>query len=86
MIIILTSFKCIASSNKCLTSSNKKLTSRTKSFQKPSQPPSTEVAEEVDGWLRLAADEAWARSIAAGFVLLDGKALGSSNQLEVLCR
>ncbi|CAK8991116.1 unnamed protein product [Durusdinium trenchii] len=42
------------------------------------------VAEEVDGWLRLAADEAWARSIAAGFVLLDGKALGLGKLVEKL--
>ncbi|CAJ1434076.1 unnamed protein product [Effrenium voratum] len=36
-----------------------------------------EVAELRDGWVRLAEDEAWARAIPAGFVLMDGAEVGS---------
>ena len=36
-----------------------------------------ESSESSDGWVQLAADEAWARSIVEGFVLVDGAAVGS---------
>ena len=38
---------------------------------------SAEAAPDVVGWLRLAEDEAWARAIPSGFVLIDGAALGA---------
>lgn len=37
----------------------------------------SEAAPDVVGWLRLAEDEAWARAIPSGFVLIDGAALGA---------
>ena len=39
------------------------------------------AAPDVAGWLRLADDEAWARAIPNGFVLIDGAALGAAAEM-----
>ena len=39
---------------------------------------SFQAVQETDGWVKLAEDEAWARQIIDGFVLMDGAQLGAS--------